>query len=73
MGDAAMIEKAGKPQELPRCFRGTPNSAVSGAPSPPQCACCYTSLTAGGSTCSVVNVNKEGPKGSPSLTVTFQD
>lgn len=35
MGDAAITEKNRKPQELPRCFRRSPNSTFKGAPSTP--------------------------------------
>lgn len=37
MGDTAIIEKAGKPQELPTCFRCSPSSTLRhGAPSTPS-------------------------------------
>ena len=47
MGDAATIGKTRKPQELPSCFRCSPNSSLNGAHPHPHCAWCHASLSAG--------------------------
>lgn len=66
MGDAAIIEKAGKPQELPTSFRRSPRQHS------PTRSPLHTHHVLG----AMVPCHEwkpDGHKGSPSLTIAFQD